>query len=94
MKLINGYDRKSTSNYRYMTVEEAKNLKSGETVKFRSVQGCTRNAKVNGKPQTWKRDLNRVRVPVKYGLYEYDRMETQRDGTVGNGQAVLVVLDE
>ena len=26
---------------------------------------------VNGKPQTWKRDPGRVRVPYKYGLYEY-----------------------
>lgn len=26
----------------------------------------------NGQTQTWKKDLDRFRVPVKYGLYSYD----------------------
>jgi len=26
--------------------------------------------RASGKCQTWKRDLNRFRLPVKYGLYE------------------------
>jgi len=25
----------------------------------------------NGKTRTWKRDLDRFEIPVKYGLYEY-----------------------
>ena len=25
----------------------------------------------NGKTRTWKRDLNRFEIPVKYGLYQY-----------------------
>jgi len=28
-------------------------------------------AKVNGKVRTWKRDSNRVEIPLKYGLYLY-----------------------
>jgi hypothetical protein len=32
----------------------------------------------NGKVQTWKRDPNRFRLPVKYGLKDYDEI-TQWD---------------
>lgn len=39
---------------------------------FLSTDGTARNAKVNGVVRTWKHNPNRVEVPVKYGLYEYD----------------------
>lgn len=32
----------------------------------------------NGKTQTWKRDANRWRVPVKRGLYEYGDITPER----------------
>ena len=32
--------------------------------------------KINGMVKTWKRDTSRFAVPVKYGLYEYDTIET------------------
>jgi hypothetical protein len=38
---------------------------------FLSITNDARQAKVNGKVRTWKRDLTRIEVPVKYGLYEY-----------------------
>lgn len=38
---------------------------------FRALDGSARQCKVNGKVRTWKRDPNRIEVPVKYGLYEY-----------------------
>ena len=38
---------------------------------FAAMQGDARECKINGKVRTWKRDKNRVEVPVKYGLYEY-----------------------
>ena len=38
---------------------------------FRSTDGTARQAKVNGAVRTWKRDANRIEVPVKYGMYEY-----------------------
>ena len=31
----------------------------------------------NGATQTWKRDTNRFRLPVKYGLYAYDAITEQ-----------------
>lgn len=33
--------------------------------------GDARKCKVNGRVRTWKRDVARVEVPLKYGLYEY-----------------------
>lgn len=30
--------------------------------------------KINGKPKTWKRNPDKVSVPVKYGLYECSRI--------------------
>ncbi len=38
---------------------------------FHATDGTAKRAKVNGKVRTWKRDLTRVEVPLKYGLYEY-----------------------
>ena len=31
---------------------------------------------MSGEPKTWKRDANRVRVPIKFGLYEHSYSET------------------
>lgn len=44
---------------------------------FLSNQGDARQAKVNGKVRTWKRDASRVEVPIKYGLYEYGTLEAR-----------------
>lgn len=33
--------------------------------------GKARRVKVNGKVRTWKRDSNRIEIPIEYGLYEY-----------------------
>jgi hypothetical protein len=38
---------------------------------FRSLDGSARQCKRNGAVRAWKRDANRIEVPVKYGLYEY-----------------------
>ena len=34
----------------------------------------------NGKTQRWKRDPNRFRVPVKFGLYAYDQITDTTEG--------------
>ena len=71
--LINGYDRKKnpqTALYRCMTLEEARALKYGERVPFLCTDGKAREAKVNGKVKTWKRDPFRIEIPLKYGLYK------------------------
>ena len=75
MTLANGYDRTkspSTAEYRAMTIEEAKGLRSGQSVWFLSPSnGRTYRAKVSGAPKTWKRDASRCEVPLKYGLREH-----------------------
>lgn len=43
---------------------------------FVTINGDARQAKVNGKVRTWKRDTGRVELPVKYGLYEYATFDT------------------
>lgn len=66
------YDsREGEGEFRIMTVDEIKALRYGQTVWFRSLDGSARRAKVNGKPKRWKRQLNRVEIPLKYGMYEY-----------------------
>jgi len=51
-----------------MNLQEAKNLQYGEHIIHIETN---RRFKVNGKPKTWKRNLERVLIPVKYGLYVY-----------------------
>ena len=38
---------------------------------FRDMDGTARQAKVIGAVRRWKRDCNRIEVPIKYGMYEY-----------------------
>ena len=58
-----------------ITLNEAKNLKHG-TILYHTIKknsdGSPQRWKVNGKVQTWKKDSNRVKIPLKYGLYRYD----------------------
>jgi hypothetical protein len=64
-----------------MTVSEAKELQYGDILHYRQ---CTRligprggiretsiRYRVNGKVKTWKRQPDRVQVPIKHGLYDY-----------------------
>jgi hypothetical protein len=51
-----------------ITLEEAKKLN------YRDILIDSRGKKwrVNGKVKTWKKNPNRVYVPLKHGLYAYD----------------------
>jgi hypothetical protein len=58
-----------------LTLEQAKNLSFGTIlyhVKNKNSDGSAQKWKVNGKVQTWKRSPEKVKVPLKYGLYRYD----------------------
>lgn len=48
-----------------LTIEQAKNLKRGDTL----LDDTGHRWRVNGRVKTWKRSPNRVRVPLQYGLY-------------------------
>jgi hypothetical protein len=78
-----------------MTIEEAKTLRRGETLHYTGRQQCTRTigprggitesiiqCRVNGDVKTWKRDPNRIQVPIKRGLYEYGYITADNVGDV------------
>ena len=45
---------------------------------FRANDGTARQCKINGAVRTWKRDADRIEIPIKYGMYEYG-IFTQHD---------------
>lgn len=56
-----------------MNIEQVKALTHRDTVHHMTLtnsDGTPMRARVNGKVKTWKRDTNRVQVPMKHGLYE------------------------
>ena len=64
-----------------ITIEQAKGLKYGDTLyhtENKNADGTMQRWKVNGQVKVWKRSPERVRVPVKHGLYRYDYV-TERD---------------
>lgn len=65
-----------------MGIDELKQLSYGQRVLCMGHNGII-HVKVNGKPKTWKTRPDDVTVPVKYGLYEYARIE-YRDGAMVN----------
>lgn len=77
--MVDGYDRnkhKRTYMVRYLTLAEVKALSHASDVPFIANDGTLRRCRINGAVKTWKRDPNRVEVPVKYGMYEYARFDT------------------
>jgi hypothetical protein len=54
-----------------ITLQEAKALKPGNIL----VDQNKRRWKVTGMVKTWKTDPNRIRVPLKHGLYSYDSLD-------------------
>ena len=57
-----------------ITLDQAKNLKYGQILHHtinKNADDTPQRWRVNGKVKTWKRSIERVQVPVKYGLYGY-----------------------
>lgn len=52
-------------------------LRPGQEVHFIATDGRLRRAKVNGQVRTWKRDLERMELPLKYGMYECATLSMQ-----------------
>lgn len=57
--------------------EMASHCDSHSHIWFQSIKGDARQAKVNGAIRRWKRDANRIEVPIKIGLYEYGTLEAR-----------------
>lgn len=72
-----------------LTLEEVKTLQHGDIVYAIDEYNADKTHmrfRVNGKVKRWKRDPDRVQVPVKRGLYEY--------GYIDNGNFELFSLTE
>lgn len=57
-----------------ITLEQAKNLKRGDILYStvdRNTLGLPKKFKVNGQVKTWKTMPERVKVPLKHGLYVF-----------------------
>ena len=71
-------DRKKTPDqktYRFMTLDEIKALRPGDHPSMKLNNGNIGTVKVNGEIKRWKREPDRVEVPVKYGMYECTRLD-------------------
>ena len=58
-----------------ITIEQAKALEHGDILHHNTNKNADHTCqrwRVTGKVKTWKRDLTRVKVPVKYGMYTHD----------------------
>ena len=67
-----------------ITSNQAKNLKHGDILYHtinKNADKTPQRWRVNGKVKTWKRDTNRIQIPLKHGLYDYDYL-TQDDLTI------------
>ena len=67
-------DRRKTPEvrtYRSLTREEVLALEAGEHSLCVLNNGSIGEVKINGTVRRWKREPDRVEVPVKYGMYEH-----------------------
>lgn len=74
------YRSKTFKTFRPMTLDEVKALKYGDHIKVRGTNGVV-GVKVNSAVKRWKRDSDRIQVSLKYGLWEYFRIEND---VIGN----------
>lgn len=79
--------KKTIKPWKPLTVRELKALSYGDRVSFISRMRDVRTVKVNGAPKTWKTRPNDVKVPLKYGLYEFAYAFMQN----GENQEVVLV---
>jgi len=58
-----------------VTIAQAKKLRYGQVLyhkRNKNADGSAQRWRVTGKPKTWKRNKNKIRVPIKHGLYTHD----------------------
>lgn len=70
-----------------ITLEEAKNLKFHDVL----IDQRGKRWRVNGKVRRWKRNPDRIYVPLKHGLYVYDYLS---DAEFTDGKCELLTKEE
>lgn len=61
-----------------MKLSEAKKLEVGQIlyhVSSKNTDGTAQRWRVNGMVKRWKRDVDRIRIPIKHGLYDHDYID-------------------
>ena len=61
-----------------ITLEQAKRLRPGDILYHKlhcNSDGTPQRWRVNGQVKRWKRQPDKIRVPLKHGLYAYDYLE-------------------
>lgn len=93
--ILSGPDKGKSRNVRPMTIAELKQLSYGDHIMVSTgyfgrnrLNGLV-HVKVNGKPKVWKTRPDDVDISIKYGLYEYARIE-YRDGAMVDGNLYVV----
>ena len=64
-----------------ITLQQAKDLKHGDILHHiltKNADGTPQRWRVNGMVKRWKRNPDRIQVPLKHGLYRYDYL-TEND---------------
>ena len=59
---------------RKLILSKAKKLRHGDIVHltgYFNADGSCQRWRVSGKVKTWKRDKNRLQIPIKHGLYNH-----------------------
>ena len=72
-----------------MTLREAKKLEIGQIlyhVRNKNADGTAQRWRINGMMKRWKRDMDRIEIPIKNGLYNY--------GYLNNSNLNLLTIKE
>lgn len=68
-----------------ITLEQAKQLTYGDILYCNTITNADNKTparwRVNGQVKTWKRDPNRIQIPIKHGLYDHSYL---CHGTIAN----------
>ena len=74
-----------------ITLEQAKQLKYRDILVFTDNTGKKYNLYVTGQVKTWKKDQNRIKIPVKWGLYRYGYIT---NGSFEGGKHINLNINE
>ncbi len=98
LSLASGYSKphfEGEKKFRIMRAGEAMRLIPGSRIPFLAPSGACLTLTINGEPKVWKTRPGHVRVPVKYGMYEFGYAESytasQLDPLSDSGAILLVV---
>ena len=96
--ILSGPDKGRTITARPLTTTELKALSPGQRILvYTAYFGRNRHrgfvhVKINGKPKTWKTRPSDVTVPIKYGLYEYARIDYRDDDALDPNLFLVAVV--